>query len=213
MVAGKHHWDYELFRVLPKLLAAPDRQAGHAAVNDWVRGLGDLAPCGACVTLRNDNLHVRPDTDWVGHEAVLGHDLAGFLRTVYRDRSGGKQFYVSQAPGIGNPVFEHELAYAGLRFPDAGYQLLALYRFWNIIQYWFPYRDVLDHDWSQVLVEFIPRLALAKDKDAYQLETIALIARVTDTHANLWSAPPELRPRVATAGFRSRPASLRIEPS
>ena len=91
-------------------------------------------------------------------------------------------------------MFEHELAYAGLRFPDAGYQLLALYRFWNIIQYWFPNRDVLDHDWSQVLVEFIPRIALAKDKDAYQLETIALIARVTDTHANLWSAPPQLRP-------------------
>ena len=45
-----------------------------------------------------------------------------------------------------------------------------------------------------MLAEFMPRIALAKDKDAYQLETIALIARVTDTHANLWSAPPQLRP-------------------
>ena len=53
---------------------------------------------------------------------------------------------------------------------------------------------MLDQDWDRVLAEFIPRLALAKDKDAYQLETIALIARVTDTHANLWSAPPQLRP-------------------
>ena len=57
-----------------------------------------------------------------------------------------------------------------------------------------PYRNVLDQDWSQVLAEFIPRIALAKDKDAYQLETIALIAKVTDTHANLWNAPPQLRP-------------------
>ena len=122
---------------------------------------------------------------------MLGRDLAELLRTIYRDRSGGKQFYVSQVPGIGNPVFEHELAYAGLKFPDAGYQLLALYRFWNIIEYWFPYRNVLDQDWDQVLAEFIPRIALAKDKDAYQLETIALIAKVTDTHANLWSAPPQ----------------------
>jgi len=37
-------------------------------------------------------------------------------------------------------------------------------------------------------------VALAKDKTAYQLEMLALIAKVTDTHANLYSAPPEIRP-------------------
>jgi C-terminal processing protease CtpA/Prc len=194
VVAGTYHWDYTLFRVLPSVLAARDRPAGNAAVRDWVRGLGDVPPCSRCITLSEDNLHLSPDVDWIGQEAVLGRDLAELLRAAYRDRSGGKQFYVSQVPNIGNPVFEHELAYTGLRFPDAGYQLLALFRFWNIVKYWYPNRDVLDQDWNQVLAEFIPRIALAKDKEGYQLETIALIAKVTDTHANLWSAPPQLRP-------------------
>jgi C-terminal processing protease CtpA/Prc len=194
VIAGKRHWDYELFRVLPKLLAAGDRESGNAAVGDWVRGIGELPACTRCLTLRDDNLHLRPEVDWIGEEAVLGRDLSGLLRTIYRDRSGGRQFYVSQVADIGNPAFEHELAYVGLRFPDAGYQLLALYRFWNVIEYWYPNRNVLDQDWGQVLAEFIPRMALAKDKNAYQLETIALIAKVTDTHANLWNAPPQLRP-------------------
>ena len=207
VTAGKHHWDYELFRVLPKLLAARDRDAGNAALRDWIRGMGNLPACSACITLRGDNLHLSPEMDWIGHEAVVGHDLAELLRTIYRDRSGGKQFYVSQVPAIGNPAFEHELGYAGLRFPDAGYQLLALFRFWNIIQYWFPYRNVLDQDWSRVLGEFIPRMALAKDKDAYQLAAIALIAKVTDTHANLWSASPELRP---PAGNCQLPVTIRF---
>ena len=44
-----------------------------------------------------------------------------------------RQFYVSLVPNIGNPSFEHEPAYPTLKLPDAGYQLLALYRFWNII--------------------------------------------------------------------------------
>jgi hypothetical protein len=194
VIAGQHHWDYELFRALPIVLAARDRPAGNAAVRDWVRRMGDIPACTACITLGDDNLHLRPDVEWIDQEAVLGRDLPALLRTAYRFRPGGKQFYVSQVPGVGNPVFEHELPYPGLTFPDAGYQLLALYRFWNIIQYWYPNRDVLDQDWDRVLAEFIPRLALAKDKDAYQLETIALIARVTDTTANLWSAPPQLRP-------------------
>ena len=42
-------------------------------------------------------------------------------------------------------------------------------------------------DWDGVLKEFIPRIALARDSDAYRREMIALIAKVNDTHANLWN--------------------------
>ncbi len=77
---------------------------------------------------------------------------------------------------------------ASLKLPDAGYQLLALYRFWNIAEYRFPYRDVIGENWDEVLTAFIPRIALATDSDAYKREMMALIARLHDTHANLWSS-------------------------
>ena len=150
------------------------------------------------VTLRDDNLHLHPDVDWIKQESMLGHDLAQLLQTIYQRRSRSPQFYVSQVRNVGNPMFEHELPYPNLRFPDAGYQLLALYRFWNIVEYWYPNRNVLDQSWDGVLAEFIPKMALAKTKDDYQLEMIALIAKVTDTHANLWSAPPQSRPPAGT---------------
>ena len=71
----------------------------------------------------------------------------------------------------------------------------ALYRFWNIIEYWFPYRDVIGGNWDDVLTTFIPRIALAADSDTYKREMMALIARVNDTHANLWSSL-DVRPPV-----------------
>ena len=79
---------------------------------------------------------------------------------------------------------------------DSGFQLLSVFRFWNIIQYWFPYRDVLGENWDQVLTDFIPRIALAKSSSDYQREMMALIAKVHDTHANLWSSSqsPPLEP-------------------
>ncbi len=46
-----------------------------------------------------------------------------------------------------------------------------------------------------MLTEFAPRIALAKTADSYQLQLMALIARVHDTHANLWSSI-QLRPPV-----------------
>jgi C-terminal processing protease CtpA/Prc len=194
VTSGTRHWDYELFRVMPPVLAARDRDAASAVVRDWVQRLGAPAPCDPCIALPQDDLHFGPDLDWIDDRAVVGRDLAGLLRTIHQSRSRGRQFYVSQVPNVGNPQFTQERPYAGLAFPDAGYQLLSLYRFWNIIEYWFPYRDLIDEDWDRVLIEFVPRIALAPDKDAYQLEMLALIGRVHDTHANLWSMPPQLRP-------------------
>src|SRR5258706_2153820 len=184
---------------MPKVLAARDRETSSAALRDWIRGLGDVPPCSPCTTLRNDDLHLGPDVAWIDQEAVLGRDLAALLRNIYSRRTPGPQFYVSLARNVANPVFENEPAYPAVRFPDAGYQLLALYRFWNVVEYWYPNRNLVDQNWDAVLVEFIPRLAAAKNKDEYQLEMLALIARVTDPHANLWSLPPQSRPPPGTS--------------
>jgi len=45
VTAGKRHWDYELFRAMPKVLAARDRETSSAALRDWIRGLGDVPHC------------------------------------------------------------------------------------------------------------------------------------------------------------------------
>ena len=85
VIAGKSHWDYELLRALPRLLAAGDRDAGNAALRDWVRSLGEIPPCSACITRLADDLHLRPDVAWIDQETVVGRDLAGLLRAIYRE--------------------------------------------------------------------------------------------------------------------------------
>jgi C-terminal processing protease CtpA/Prc len=207
VTAGKLHWDYELLHVLPSVLKQPDLAKANAAMAEWISGLGTTDPCNPCAKLDDTDLHLRPDIAWIEDEALLGPELSRSLRAIYANRPQlGKQFYVSTAPNVGNPVFEHELAYEQLKFPDPGYQLLALYRFWNIIQYWFPYRDVIGEDWHKVLSEFVPRLALAKDKQAYKLELIGLIARAHDSHANLWSGL-DVRPPIGECRI---PATVRF---
>ena len=195
VVDGKSHWDYELFRILPKVLAATDGPGARAAIHRWVTGLGAVPACSRCASLDDSDLHLRPPVTWLTDE-VLGAELAATLRAVHRSRpTAGKQFYVSLTLNVGNPSFDHEPAYASIGLPDAGYQLLALYRFWNIIEYWFPYRDVIGGNWDDELTIFIPRVALAKDSDSYKRQMMALIARVRDTHANLWSSL-DVRPPV-----------------
>jgi Peptidase family S41 len=206
VTSGERHWDYDLFRVLPKILAAPDHAAANAALEQWVEDLGAVASCNPCAKLNNKDLYYKPDLDWIANPALLGADLSRTLQSIHDNRLPGKQFYVSKVEGIGNPKFEHELAYATLKSPDAGFQLLALYRFWNIIEYWSPYRDLVAQDWTGVLAEFVPRIAEAKTSESYRLEMLAFITKARDGHANLWYSL-DVRPPV---GQCQLPVSVRF---
>jgi len=161
----------------------------NAVLLKWVTELGTVRPCTSCASLNEADLYMRPDVKWIENKELLGANLSATLLSIYRNRSNdSRQFYIELHKGVGNPDFKHELSYKQLKFPDPGFQLLALYRFWNIVEYWSPYRDILGEDWNKVLVEFIPKIALAKDRDEYQREMMALIARMHDGHANLWSS-------------------------
>jgi hypothetical protein len=155
----------------------------------WTARIGDPGPCDPCAAAPED-FQLRPDIDWIQSDADLGEALSSYLGRVHQNRfAEGNQFYVSiAAQGAANPVFTNEPAYRSIVVPDSGYRLLALFRFWNMIQYWFPYRDVIGEPWDGVLREFIPRLAAAQDRDAYALALATLIARVNDTHAQLGDA-------------------------
>jgi hypothetical protein len=184
ITSGQRHWDYELFRILPAILAAPDRIHANDALLGWIEKLGPVLACSACVPAPSGNLDIKPALDWIHDRSMLGEPLSQRLESIYAARTG-KQFFVSLVPIARNPSFDHEPSYAQVAFPDSGYQLLALFRWWNIFQYWAPYRDVAGQDWLAVLTEFIPKLALAKDKVAYQLALFELIAKANDTHASL----------------------------
>jgi len=206
VVGGKRHWDYELFRVLPRVLAATDAAAARSAVHQWITSLGAIPGCTTCTSLKESDLHLRPPSSWLTDDR-LGPELGGLLRNIHRNRPADeRQFYVSLVPGIGNPSFDHELAYTNLKLPDSGYQLLALYRLWNIVEYWFPYRDLLERSWDDELTAFVPRVALASTADDYKREMLAFIAKIHDTHANLWSSL-DARPPV---GKCSIPVTLRF---
>lgn len=188
VTAGQIHWDYELFRIMPQILAASDRASANSLLVKWIDGMGPVDRCHPCAKLEEGDLYFRPDVAWIGDHAQLGDQLSQRLETIYANRKPDQQFYVLVDPNVGNAVFHHELGYEGVKFPDPGFQLLALFRFWNILEYWSPYRDVTGENWDNVLTDFIPRIATANSAESYQRELMALIARAHDGHANLWSS-------------------------
>jgi hypothetical protein len=197
---GNLHWDFEMFRLLQNVLDADNPSHLQKILIAWVDGIRMPESCDPCANEPED-LHLSPPVGWIKDQSILGSGLSEQLQFIYTNRfSGDKQFYVSLAPNVGNPVFENELSYSSGVLPDAGFRILALYRLWNIIEYWFPYRDLLDDNWDEVLREFLPRFVEAESWDQYKLALLSFIARIHDTHANLWSAL-DARPPVGNCSW------------
>ena len=205
IASGGFDWDAELRRILPSVTAARNRGAAARVLARWLAAL-DPWTCSPCASIP-DSTHLRPDIAWIRDDRALGKELSATLVRIYDTRwAKPAQQYVAFAPNVGNPVFTNENAYSEDSLPASDLRLLALYRFWNIIEYWFPYRDLIEENWDAVLREFVPVLWGATEIDAYRLAMMRLIARVNDTHANLWSALSVRPPR----GLHRLPVKVRF---
>ena len=187
VASGDVDWDQRLLDIIPRVVDAPDRSAAHRLMSDWIAEIGPVPPCEPCAEVP-PGPELGPPIDWIRDSVALGQELSRRLVWIYQNRPPGTvQHYISHHPGVGNPQFLNEDEYAANPAPDFELRLLALYRFWNAVLYWFPYRDLIDDDLDALLAEFVPELLSASDEHAYRLAMLQLIARVKDTHANLWS--------------------------
>jgi len=109
----------------------------------------------------------------------MSDDLKTKIPEIYSNRHQGESYYIAMTPGVGNPQFIHENAYANMSYPDAGFRLLALYRYWNMIHYFFPNKYLTDKDWNNVLREYIPVFISAANRLEYELATLQIIGEVT----------------------------------
>ncbi|WP_353197844.1 S41 family peptidase, partial [Parapedobacter defluvii] len=180
IASGEVNWDYELFRVLPSVLQAPDQGARDAVLVKWINKLGPVKKGDAAPT----KAKVEPDLDWISTTG-LSHALTTLLQEIRSAKRTNEHFYIGMTPGVGNPVFKNESAYYAMEAADDGMRLLALYRYWNMIQYFFPYKNLIEEDWKDVLGEFIPKFTEVDNTEGYVLALLELIGRIHDTHANI----------------------------
>ena len=185
---GNYNWDYELFRFLPKYTNIQSKSERDSLIICWINSLGGIKECPKCKPT-DKNASLKPDLTWINNQNT---NLKSKLLQVYNNRSQGQNYYIGMVSQIGNPEFKNENAYSKMSYPDDGFRLLSLYRYWNIINYFFPYKHLMDNDWNKKLKVYIPLFLNAKDELSYELTAIQLIGDIQDTHANLWGGADKI---------------------
>ncbi len=187
VAAGDFNMDAELFRLLPQIQAATTGAQVFSILESWVDKMGAVSPCKRCAPPPAANIKLMADYGNLFTPGYLPESLKGKLAAIRDNRDSVEEhYYVDLAFRISNPVFNNEQLYRG-SYPDAGTRLLALYRYWNMVHYFFPDRHLITGGWNPVLAENIPVFINAENEEAYTLACLKLIASIGDTHANIWN--------------------------
>lgn len=93
-------------------------------------------------------------------------------------------------------------AYSDMAYPPAEYRVLAAFRVWAVINYFFPYMEYMGEDWNAVLRQFIPRMEGAKDALDYNLAVAEMSTHIHDSHGRVTS--PILRKHFGEASVPLR---------
>lgn len=179
--SGKYNWDDELFKILPKISDASPQQRDQI-LTDWIKSFGDFKTKDYPEL---KNVKMKADLDWITSSG-FSSELTDLLLKIKKADRKKSNYYVSLFSD-GNPNFENENPYSTMVSPDAGFRLLSLYRYWNIIQYYFPYRYAIGEDWKDVLKEFIPKFTSAHDGTEYNLACLELSTRINDSHGGFYN--------------------------
>jgi len=159
VAAGKYNWDEQFIGILPEIRKAENSTEYFD---------------------KNFNL------SWTQDSTLFTAELSNRLKYIEDNRFQGKPYYVSTY-NAGQIEVINEPKYENFEYPDEEYRLLSLVKYWNVIEYFFPYKYMTDQNWGEALTEMIPKFSNAKDATEYHLAMLELVAKTDDTHSILVS--------------------------
>ncbi|KOR89391.1 hypothetical protein [Paenibacillus solani] len=174
VVSGEINWDDELFRIIPSILA--EDSDVNSILYGWVHSLGSESIPGELATeyqFSEDSIQLSPSTDCCKDEKYLGTELSLELSKLLDSNISKREHAYVRFVDKENP-------YSNMIFDDTGYRLMSLFRYWNIIEYYYPYKDVIGEDWEQVLLVFIPKMIDGSDYDSYFMTLVELTTKIHD---------------------------------
>lgn len=185
----KKDWDTELINFLPGYLSAGSQLDRNDSLLNWIARLGDIPPVAAPDYHTLEAPKLLPDFSWIS-EQELGPALTKKLKTVLVHRQQGDQRYIKffRTEGLNIPVFQNEKRFPAAEWSKPAVRLLALFRFWNAMEYWYPYKYNLPVSWDRILSTGINEFLQAGSPEAYNLAIMRLVTALHDGHGFVTSA-------------------------
>ena len=185
---GQKDWDEELLNLIPVVSEAKENEV-NGILHEWFVSLGEIdyktiSKVPEWVGVTEENKIVCTDTTWIS-EDYLGKELSADLQQFEPLPNVNRGKAPVSFSSIGVPDFSNEKTYENIDYSNQNYRLLGLFRVWNILEYYFPYFEIMDEDWDDLLSEYIPKMMEGSDLESFELTIMELTAHLHDAHVML----------------------------
>lgn len=182
---GSLNWDEQLLQKIDELEYINDKKSLNNIYADWIKSLGEVPPCKECSIKDNKVYFLKNfDVSWMDNSLIFSKDLSQKLHDIENNRNLGDNYYFGK---WGRKIyFRNEKSY-GSKFTSKTINLLELFRYWNYVEYFFPYKYETDQNWNDVLTEMIPKFLGVDNTENYHLTLAELVTKTDDSHAYLSS--------------------------
>lgn len=180
---GSKNWDEQLFQILPKVEEAKTSEAFSLVIENWIVSLGEIKKAEV-VKSKKEYFDKNFDLSWLNKNELFSKSLSKKLKFIEENRIQDKQYYVDFKLDGGMPLqFKNEVKYSEFKWEDKKMRLLVLFRYWNYIEYFFPYKYQMDENWDKVLTDMLPRFYAPTSEKDFVLAMREISIKLNDTHA------------------------------
>ncbi len=186
---GNKNWDLVLIQTLEKLKSDSTNQDFNNSIANMINSAGEMVESTTQKPDLPESLRYNLDLNWLD-DPIFSDKVRVKFDTIESRFRPQNNYYVGEAYENGNPTFDTDdqfYSWGENQYPNEEYRLLALFRYWNIINYFYPYKYIIDQNWDSTLVEFIPKMVNAGSDMSFHLIFLEIATRINDSHAFTYS--------------------------
>jgi C-terminal processing protease CtpA/Prc len=185
---GDFNWDQQLFELLPKIEQANTKEEFSLVLENWIDALGEVKEIAPILPPKDiEYFDKNFDLSWINNNKLFATTLSKKLKFIENNRFQGDQHYV-EGHNAEN-VFVKNENFTKLNFNERNPRILTLFMYWNLIEYFFPYKYVMDQKWDATLEEMLPVFIEAKSEDDFYSAMQKLSVKLNDSHAIFYKYP------------------------
>lgn len=185
---GYVDWDSTLLISLDGIKSAPDKAAFQDSLNQLLYRAGALQEYIDYWATRGDSIKLNKDFSWF-NDPYLSKNVQDTLFKIKSIFKNEAIYYLSTSirPPISHFIFDNKYFNEEL-YPEENKRILAVFRYWNLIEYFYHHKSNLNVSWNIRLKEFIKEILAVQTKEEYAL-TFRKITKTIEDSEGKYSQP------------------------
>jgi C-terminal processing protease CtpA/Prc len=184
VASGKFDWDKQLFVVLPKVEQANTKEELSLVLENWIYSLGEVKEIAPIAIPKDVEFFDKNfDLSWINNSKLFSTTLSKKLKFIEENRYQSNEEFEAGFDGL-----KSLKNYFDLDYNSKDSRILMVFAYWNLIEYYFPYKYVMDQKWDKTLEQILPMVVVAKDQKDFFMAMKKMTTKINDSHGYFFGA-------------------------